>query len=135
MVNMKRSALCYLPALCWTALILLLTLLPGKDVPNTFFDRIPYFDKWVHATLFLGFVILWSWGLYKNRSSRHFLPALIIIALAGIMLGIGIEYLQRTKLVGRDFDVWDMVADAPGALVAVVILYLLLRKKRSGKDT
>jgi VanZ family protein len=120
------------PALVWTALIFFLTLLPPRDVPDvSFFSRIPYFDKLVHAGLFLGFVVCWSWGFYKNKKNFHLFRLLWVIAVLGILLGIAIEYLQR--YTGRDFDFWDMAADTAGAFIAVIFILLVwafLRKKQ-----
>lgn len=115
----------YLPAIVWTLIILLLTLMPAADVPNTFMSRIPHFDKLVHAGIFALFVILWYACIrkyfkvkYPQDKDKHFRPvtALALIILIAIILGILIEITQKEwTSIHRDFEWFDWVADIIGA--------------------
>ena len=61
-------------------------------------------------------------GSIKTQLLRTILTIVIIATLYGIAM----EYVQGW--VGRDFDVWDMVADAAGAVAAGS--WLLIQKRR-----
>lgn len=119
----------YWPAFGWTVLILLLTLAPGKDIPNvSLLDNIPNFDKVVHATLFFGFVVGWSYAIMKQKKAFH--PrTLLLITLIAILSGIAIEFVQLWwKDLHRDFELLDMAADAAGALLGAWVIYKLRRR-------
>ncbi|SFV30977.1 VanZ family protein [Thermoflavifilum thermophilum] len=108
----------YLPASAWTCVILVLTLMPAKVVPDIkVLDHIPQFDKLVHAFFFMLFVILWSAALYLHRGPIYH-KRVIHYIIAGILLGITIEFLQKDiAFIHRDFEIGDMIADAIGALI------------------
>lgn len=123
-INMKGIRY-YWPAIVWTAIILLLTLMPASDVPNTFLSKIPHFDKVVHAGIFALFVILWFACVrkyfiirYPEDGGKRFHPVnvLAIIILIAILLGLLIEVTQKEwKSIHRDFEWFDWVADIIGA--------------------
>lgn len=109
----------FLPALAWTGVVLLMTLLPGKDIPNIPWLARIQFDKVVHAGFFFAFVLLWSYGAEMagktDRKNGRFVLGFI---LTGIALGILIEILQLVfKSLQRDFEYLDIAADALGALL------------------
>lgn len=115
----------YLPAIAWTIIVLLMTLLPASDIPNTFFSKIPYFDKMVHAGIFGLFVILWYAGSHKSFTSSaspervrsyHPLTMLAVVILAAVILGLVIEIIQKEwTVIHRDFEWFDWIADIFGA--------------------
>ena len=81
------------------------------------------FDKLVHVALF-G---IEAWLLMLATERRYF-TTLIIIGWC-IILGGALEWLQLQYVVGRDGDVFDLIADALGAIVAVC-LFCGLQTKR-----
>lgn len=115
---LKNNWKYYLPAWAWTCIILVLTLMPAKVLPESeVLNHIPQFDKLVHAFFFLLFVILWSAALYLHRGQMYH-KRVVYFIIAGILLGIAIEFLQKDiPFIHRDFEVGDMVADAIGALI------------------
>lgn len=97
------------------------------------------------ATLILSLVLAWlafrpstgvdvglSWDKANHCLSFAVLtvvtgcgwPRLTVVQLAAIMIaaGIGIELVQGLPAVGRDADVWDVVADGVGFLVGRALL-------------
>src|SRR5690625_3010730 len=101
----------FLPAVIWTAVILILTLMPSSDVPDTVLSRIPYFDKFVHFGIFAGFVFLWGIG-YRHKDKKIQLVFLARIILVAVLLGLAIELLQKELVsLHRSFDWWDWLAD------------------------
>ena len=82
----------------------------------------------IHFILFFTLVFLWGNYLQtKKRSKRKFLLALIAVTFIATFYGILMEYVQLWT--GRDFDVWDMVADGMGA-VAGWLLFAVKDKPR-----
>lgn len=71
-------------------------------------------DKANHAVAFLTWTILAGCGW-----PRAGFPRLAAVMLA---LGIGIELIQGLPAVGRDADVWDVVADMTGFLAGCGLL-------------
>ena len=47
---------------------------------------------------------------------------MILIALLSIVLGVVLEFLQLYYIPGRTFDLFDMLADAIGAIIGYVLL-------------
>lgn len=133
----------YWPAIGWTIIILLLTLFPASDIPDTPFNRIPYFDKMVHAGIFAVFVILWYAAFHKYLSatqherSRRFQPLTLLaqIILVAIVLGVLIEIIQKDwKFIHRDFDWYDWLADTLGAFFGGAIANEIFRIKSPVKE-
>ncbi|MCK5909075.1 MAG: VanZ family protein [Caulobacter sp.] len=83
------------------ALTLYAALAPGDDGAGL----IPW-DKAKHFIVFYGLTFLASIALPKSRSWK--------IGLVLLGFGIAIEILQGLPIVGRDADVFDIVADTLG---------------------
>ena len=119
----------FLPAILWTAVILVLCLMPSSDVPDTVLSRIPYFDKFVHCGIFAGFVFLWSLGL-RRMGISHQIVYLARIILIAVLLGLAIEFLQKEMTsLHRDFDWWDWLADCIGAFLGAAIFREIFPQK------
>jgi hypothetical protein len=120
----------FLPGIAWFFIVLVLTTMPGNDVPKEpWLDGI-YFDKWVHAGMFGGLTLLFSWPFYKsNFSSKQRLHYFIKIALAASIWGLAIEFIQRFYAINRDFELLDWAADSFGTLVAFFICIKLFIRK------
>jgi hypothetical protein len=136
----------YLPAIVWTIIILILTLLPASDIPHTILSRIPYFDKLVHAGIFALFVILWYAASYKSFSAayaggnkegtRQYHPMTVLawVIIAAILLGFCIEIVQKDwTTIHRDFEWWDWVADTIGAFFGGTIAVELFKLSPADK--
>lgn len=131
----------YLPAVAWTVIMLVLTLLPSPDFPHTFLSSIPYFDKMVHAGIFGLFVILWYGGAYKTtvksgkEGAAHPMTLLARVILAAILLGLAIEIVQKEwRTIQRDFEWFDWLADTLGAFLGAAIAAEIFRTRGTGKD-
>ena len=103
-------------AIGWTFLLILLLTLPGSMLPNESHFSIPQFDKFVHITLFGGFVLLWNFYLSRRSlSTKALLRWFFLIFMLGNALGIGMEFVQKYWIPFRDFDTEDIIADMIGA--------------------
>lgn len=116
----------FIPALVWVALIYILLTMPGKDVPSGGIFDIPNFDKLVHAGLFGMLVLLATFPFFRSKYASAVL--FLKITLLAILYGVAMEFVQKYFTVDRDFDIWDMVADAFGALVGFA--WITMRYKR-----
>lgn len=105
--------------------ILYLTLVPDplgdEDLP-----LFPGADKLVHGLMFFGLTLCMLFDDMRSRGWRMLsLPAISLISLIGMGIGIGIEYLQEAMDLGRGKEFWDMVADAFGAIAAGTLWILV----------
>jgi VanZ family protein len=108
-------------ALCWTLLILVACFIPGEDVPKV---RIPFIDKWTHLIIFMGCGFFWSCVFAGSIVSRRGW-----VFVFSVFLGCLVELIQGSGLVRhRSFELNDMLADAAGALLGVVIFWLMERR-------
>lgn len=123
---MKPKFVHFLPAIIWFIIILVLLLLPGKDLPNEDFLSVIYFDKWVHAGLFGGLVFLSSYPLrnkFPYKSSFY-----LFIVVAAILYGVAMEFAQEYLTADRDYDMNDMIADGVGAVLGYVFFRFVATK-------
>ena len=122
MTFQKISIKKFLPGIAWFFVVLVLTCMPGKDVPQiSWLDGI-YFDKWVHAGMFGGLTFLFCWPFYKSDfSEQKRLHYFIKIALAASIWGLAIEFIQKYVVISRDFDLLDWAADSFGVLLAFLL--------------
>jgi len=129
-MQFKKSLKKYWPAIVWSALIFLLLAIPGSDLPqeSSFLD-IPHSDKWVHGGIFALFVILWCRAVRIWNPTRKLFRAFLLIALAGIVFGYAMELVQKYFIPNRDYDLMDVVADAAGCLIGLIISLVVFRKK------
>lgn len=113
----------FLPGITWFVVVVVLTCLPGNDVPKvSWLDNIYDFDKLVHFGLFGGLTFLFCWPFYRSDfSSKQRLHFFIKIALSASIFGLAIEFIQRYYIPGRDYDLLDWAADSFGALAAFFI--------------
>jgi VanZ family protein len=121
----------FLPAVLFFFITVILLTLPGSSFPRSHFFDIPYFDKWVHIGLFGILCFLFSYPITQLTisDSQKKLWFWVILVLC-ITYGISMEYVQKYWVVNRSFDLMDMVADAIGSVIALILHYLLLNRTK-----
>jgi len=125
---MKLRFTHFIPAIIWFGISLFLFTLPGSSIPkNDLFDKLQV-DKWVHITIFFLLCFLFGYPLRKFNS-KNLLPLLFTICLLGIAYGIAVEFIQKYWIPNRSFDVWDIMADTIGCIIA----FFWLKRKRKQK--
>ena len=96
----------------WTAVILLLSLVPGDELPPAgWLARIPHFDKIDHCGFYLietGLLVLW----FRPSPRGKFWIVAGVVAFSGV-----IELVQ--SVCGRSADWLDWAANAFGAMAGV----------------
>ncbi|MDX1672497.1 MAG: VanZ family protein [Balneolaceae bacterium] len=102
-----------------TVLTVVLTLVPTDMLGSS---KYWFVDKIGHTVLF-G---LWTFliGL-QSMVNTHKPRSLGLIFLVGLVFGIMIELFQYLLPVNRSADLWDMIFDAVGCLIAVASLRFL----------
>jgi VanZ family protein len=112
--NYKKRA--RFAAILWTLLIFFGCFLPGKDVPGFMSAA----DKWEHFILFAVFALLWLLGYPARNFTR-----LLLVFLAACALGWLVEELQGLlSFLGRSKDIGDIIADAIGSFLGVILFYI-----------
>lgn len=80
-------------------------------------------DKVAHATMFYGFTLLALVCLPWNRKEEVVLAVIAIAAASEVAQG----------LTGRDMSLFDWLADAAGALVAALPVYVARLRQLAGQ--
>ncbi len=126
----------FLPGITWFFIVLVLTCLPGKDLPEMGWMNKIYFDKWVYAGLFGGLAFLFCLPFYKSYfSGREKLHYFAKIAIASGIWGLAIEFIQRFYVIGRSFDLMDWAADSAGSLIAFLISRRIFISKNTDNNS
>jgi len=111
-------------AIGWLILMCILFVIPGSALPEQNWFADIQLDKWVHIGLFSVLIFLWAsasdLGLPNN--------GLIVIVVA-ILYGMIVEFVQKTWIPNRSFDMYDVLADAIGSVVGLIIWLRANRKK------
>ena len=118
-------------ASAWTIAIIVLLCIPGTMLPNEQSFSIPDFDKFVHVTLFGGFVCLWCFYFSSKKYSIKKLMILFFLSfLFSNALGIGLEFVQKCCIPFRDYSQGDIIADMIGASLGYGIcnIFLIVEK-------
>lgn len=136
MENKKIPFIYFLPGIAWFFVVAILTLMPSRDVPEVgWLNKIPNFDKLVHAALFGGLAFLFALPFFKSHISfRQKLNYSIKISLASIIWGIIIEFLQKFYVPSRDFDLLDWAADTFGVIIALWLIIRILKYLQKEKS-
>ena len=114
--------------LAWTLLILLVCLMPGDKLSSSSFLSFKGADNLVHFTLYLVLLILIGKGLviyFQSSYSRNRIIALSFLYC--LFLGIGVEFIQSVFVAGRLGDFFDVLANAIGSSIGVLILLAQLK--------
>ncbi|MGC4040506.1 MAG: VanZ family protein [Flavobacterium sp.] len=109
----------------WTLLIFILCLISFSDFPKVDVSNV---DKIVHFTFY--FVLLLLWGTYFSLRQKEIkIPVIIKLVLISICYGVLIEFLQATLTKTRHADLFDVLANFAGALLALLVFTLIKRHK------
>ena len=101
-------------AVLWLIIISILFFLPGSALPKEEWLGTIHFDKWVHFGFFALLIFLW----------RYYFPPVakysILLLLAALVYGLGVELIQHHWIANRSFDIGDVMADMAGAVGGVL---------------
>ena len=108
-----------LAALGYSIALGTVSLITLKDLPNVGFS---FADKIFHFLAYSLFTVLWYLAFSDTFSLKKTKSIIYAVVLA-ILFGTVIEVLQDTMTVSRALDVYDVFANALGAIVAAIIIW------------
>lgn len=100
--------------------------LPASKVPRIYWLTIPQFDKVIHAGIFISLcssAYLWLVSIFPDFEKRIAMTIVLIMALYGII----IEFIQVNFIIGRSFELLDILADLAGCLVFLGFRFFIKR--------
>ena len=120
--DMLRYVFRYKYSILITILIALLCLIPSSSIPHTSLFSIPYFDKFVHFSMYapLSIVALMESRITRRYSRYHLYIMILIFILGGV-----IELLQAFVVTSRAAEWTDMLANLTGLLTGYLAFRLL----------
>ena len=116
--QLLKSKFLRILAIGYSLFVTVIMLVPVTKGPKV---SIPFFDKIVHALLYSLFVIIWL--LYLRSLGKESKSIYVLVSLALFIYGIVIEVLQGSYIATRTHDNWDIVANATGIFIGMVVFY------------
>lgn len=115
------------PSLVWTALVIILSLVPSSNVSLDNF-QFKGVDKVAHFIMYTLFALFWSIGL-KRQNVYVWLRryALQISILGGFLMSVIIEFLQEYAVVSRSFEFLDLIANGIGCIFGIVLFKIIYK--------
>jgi VanZ family protein len=111
-------------AIGWLLLMCILFVIPGSALPEQSWFADIQLDKWVHIGLFSVLIFLWCSSFQLGLPGTSW-----IIIIIAIFYGILVEFVQKTWIPKRTFDLYDVLAYGIGSIVGLVVLLRVNRKK------
>ena len=112
----------FILALFWTIAITIASLVSLSNMPRV---NVLGKDKTVHFLFYFVLTLTRNFALqkkYKNWALKY------IIVFVVIGYGIVIEVLQEVLTKTRQADLYDVIANSAGALVALIVIFWLKNK-------
>lgn len=108
----------FIPGFIWWGFSFWLLTMPGSSIPRFPWLAKIHADKIVHIAIFAGWCWLFCFPFRKSTfNSVQRMQWFLLIAVAGLLYGIVIEYLQLNMNRGRAFEISDVLADAAGCVI------------------
>ncbi|MEO5980214.1 MAG: VanZ family protein [Chryseolinea sp.] len=119
---MKIVIRSFIPAVLAFIGATILFCLPGDEFPKEDWFELVSLDKLIHIGLFTTLVSLWCLPFIPIKNDSSKLKTLfVVIALAFSLYGVAIEFIQDNFVSNRTFGVDDMVADAIGSFIGLLV--------------
>jgi VanZ family protein len=118
----NKVALIYWPLGIYWAVLLVLTSLPGKDLPD-----FKVSDKFEHFLAFCGLAMFLYLSLFvqeKYQKLKNYSSSFTLL-IVGIYAAL--DELHQLFIPGRDCEFLDWIADFTGAFAAVLIIRMILK--------
>jgi|JI10StandDraft_1071094.scaffolds.fasta_scaffold31135_3 hypothetical protein len=121
----KKIWFCF--ALSWTILIAFLCLVKDSDLPSIGI-KVSGLDKVVHFGFHFIFILLWAFYFFASRKVLT-IKLIATLVFCSFIFGVSIELLQGIYTTTRQADVFDVLSNTFGALVAGSIASKILKKQ------
>jgi VanZ family protein len=109
----------------WFLMMCVLFFLPGSDLPQGHWLDDIHIDKLVHVGLFAVLIFLWL-SAFPSTVNYYVLWVLF----AALIYGLAVEFIQRTWVPNRSFDLFDVAADFLGAIVGWMVFREVYKKNK-----
>ncbi|MHC1777154.1 MAG: VanZ family protein [Lentimicrobium sp.] len=121
----------YWPGITWWCFILVLTLAPGNYFPKVgSFWNLFKPDKLIHLFIFGVLAFLLLLGSYKQyRGAKHRYIVVFPLTVT-IITGVVTELLQAGLPIGRNANIYDVIANFTGCFVGFFIFSFFRNKNR-----
>jgi VanZ family protein len=107
----------FLPAIVWTAVILVLLLSEASGLPKFWWLQFPFSDKLIHAGVFaIGSLLL----VYAMQTFKDTVVAISVASWA-LTLALSTEYYQHCCVASRTGEWADLLADVVGAALPLLL--------------
>lgn len=112
----------YFPLAFYWLLIFILTSIPGKSIPKIFgvSDKIKHFGAYFVLAFLLNFTLIIQ-KKYPFLAKNSILFTFLITLFYGLF-----DEIHQIFIPGRYFDWWDLVADAVGGLLGIVLVKIFM---------
>jgi VanZ family protein len=111
----------------WALLILMLILMPGKNMPDTDIWSLLTFDKFAHFFVFAILVFLLNIGLAKQHTYIWLrFKAGKMALISGIVYGFLLELIQ-SFIPDRTFEPADMLSNTIGCFLGSFLFYMVYK--------
>jgi lipid-A-disaccharide synthase-like uncharacterized protein len=104
-------------AVFWTAFIVFALIKEPGEIPQFKWLAVNGIDKVIHGIMFFAEAWLITWNL---RIKIDYRAALLIVLFCTVFGGV-LEVVQFLYIVGRSGDAIDLLADAFGAILGVLV--------------
>jgi len=117
----------FIAALIWSLTILVVCLLNTKNISKL---NIPFlgYDKMVHAGIHFVLTVLWL--LYLETICKLSTKIYLSVGLLLLCYGVLIEILQETLTKDRSADLFDVIANTVGIILAIQTFLIFRRFKK-----
>lgn len=126
--SLAGNRLFLLVALFWTAMITFLCLVDSQSLPGIEVENV---DKWVHGMLYFFFTFFWFLFFRTQLVELELFRILQFVFLVSGLFGVMIELAQEFFTKTRQADIDDVFADMAGSLIAVLMLYIIDKFRKS----
>ena len=125
------KSLLFWTAAAWTGVIAFFCLIQLHKVP---LGNVANLDKYVHVFFHFVFTLLWALFFKKQIKKADKLKPLVLSFFLSVFFGIGIEILQELCTTTRKADLFDVMANMTGAVLAVGLLFFCDRYSGSNAN-
>lgn len=111
----------------WAFFIFVLCATPGQYIPTADWLELLSFDKLVHASVFFiltAACLLTAWHYQLSTAIAWWLM------VCAVLYGVSLEWMQAHWFSNRSADVFDMLANSIGCLVAMLMKHPIERWRR-----
>lgn len=120
-IGTNKSYMAFLPAVILTVGIAVLSLLENPQVPPS----IRLSDKILHGLMYTLLAAAWMFPLTRIIRTRAI--TYLYVFLSVTLYGALMEFLQRFCTLTRSGEMADIYADALGALLGLLVVYILAK--------